>query len=366
MKPATIAYIDLAALRHNLARARAAAPGCRVAAAIKANGYGHGVLRVANGLAAADVFAVARCDEALTLREAGINKPILVLEGFLQPEEVELCSRYKLQATMHHESQLHLLEKARLERPIHLWVKIDTGMHRLGFSPTAVADVVRRLAACANAAPGLRFMSHLGNADALEDPYTLVQLNTFNAVTQPLTGERSLANSAGVLGWPQTHFDWIRPGILLYGCSPFEHGVGEAEGLRPVLTLESRLIAMQTYKVGEPVGYGGTWRCPRDSRIGVAAIGYGDGYPRHAPSGTPVLVNGRRAALAGRVSMDMITIDLTDHPEASVGDPVILWGRGLPAEEIARQAGTIPYELFCQVTQRVVFIEQDSTFTQSQ
>ncbi len=357
MKPATTACIDLGALRHNLARVRATAPGSRVAAAIKANGYGHGVLRVVKGLAAADAFAVARCDEALTLREAGINKPILVLEGFLQPEEVKLCSQYELQVTVHHQSQLQMLEEARLERPISLWVKIDTGMHRLGFPPTAVPDVMRRLTACANAAPKLRFMSHLGKADEREDPYTLVQLDTFNAATQHLPGERSLANSAGVLSWPKTHFDWVRPGIMLYGCSPFDYGVGEAEGLRPVMTLQSRLIAMQTYAAGEPVGYGGTWRCPRDSRIGVAAIGYGDGYPRHAPSGTPVLVSGRRAALAGRVSMDMITIDLTDHPEASVGDPVILWGRGLPAEEIARQAGTIPYELFCQVTQRVVFVE---------
>jgi alanine racemase len=332
-----------------------------VAAAIKSNGYGHGVLRIAKGLAATDMFAVARCDEALTLREAGILKPILVLEGFLQAEEVTLCSRYELQATVHHESQLHMLEAARLERPIDLWIKIDTGMHRLGFSPPVLTGIIERLAACGNAAPQLRFMSHLAKADNREDSYTHHQLGVFNTTTQNLSAQRSLANSGGILGWPATHFDWVRPGIMLYGCSPFDPGTGSDEGLRPVMTLTSRLIAIQQYPAGEPVGYGGAWRCPRDSRIGVAAIGYGDGYPRHAPSGTPVLVNGQRAPLVGRVSMDMITIDLTDHPQAKVSDPVVLWGRGLPAEEIARWADTIAYELFCQVTGRVVFVETETT-----
>lgn len=358
MYPAATAAIDLAALHHNLTRVRAAAPGARVAAAIKSNGYGHGVLRIAKGLQAADMFAVARCDEALTLREAGItNKPILVLEGFLQPEEVTLCSRYGLQATVHHESQLHMLEAARLKRPISLWIKIDTGMHRLGFPPTALPEVAKRLWVCQNAAPRLRLMSHLAKADDRDDPYTHYQLEIFNTATQHLPAERSLANSGGILGWPATHFDWVRPGIMLYGCSPFHQGSGADEGLRPVMTLTSRLIAIQHYPAGEPVGYGGTWRCPRDSRIGVAAIGYGDGYPRHAPSGTPVLVNGQRASLVGRVSMDMITIDLTQQPQAQVGDPVIVWGAGLPAEEVARWADTIAYELFCQVTARVVFVE---------
>jgi alanine racemase len=361
MYPAATAAIDLAALRHNLARVRAAAPGAGVAAAIKSNGYGHGVLRVAKGLQGADMFAVARCNEALTLREAGITKPILVLEGFLQPEEVILCSRYGLQATVHHESQLHMLEAARPERPINLWIKVDTGMHRLGFSPTTLPEVIKRLGACQNAAPQLRVMSHLAKADDRNDPYTHYQLEVFNTTTQHLPAERSLANSGGLLGWPATHFDWVRPGIMLYGCSPFANGTGADEHLRPVMTLTSRLIAIQHYPAGEPVGYGGTWCCPRDSRIGVAAIGYGDGYPRHAPSGTPVLVNGQRASLVGRVSMDMITIDLTQQPQAQVGDPVTLWGAGLPAEEVARWADTIAYELFCQVTPRVVFIETPST-----
>ncbi len=360
MRPVTTATIDLTALRHNLARVHAAAPGCRVATALKANGYGHGLLRVARALESADAFAVARCDEALVLREAGITKPIVVLEGFLQPEEVDLCRYYQLQAAIHHDSQLRMLELATSGTPLNLWLKIDTGMHRLGFAPTQVSAVLERLAACPNAAPNPRLMSHLARADEREHPFTQQQLATFQAVTQGRTAERSLANSGGILAWPDTHFDWVRPGIMLYGCSPFSESVGVDEGLRPVMTLTSRLIAIQHYPVGDTVGYGGSWRCPRDSRIGVVAIGYGDGYPRHAPSGTPVLVNGERAPLAGRVSMDMITIDLTDLPDAHVGDPVTLWGQDLPAEEIAHKTATITYELFCKITPRVVVIETES------
>jgi len=359
MTPAATATIDLSALRHNLRRVYSAAPGCRVAVALKANAYGHGLLRTARALAAADAFAVARCDEALALREAGVRHPILVLEGFLQPEEVALCQQYELQATIHHESQLRMLELATLERPLSIWLKIDSGMHRLGFAPNRVPDALERLAACSNAAPHPRLMSHLARADDREDDYTRQQLDTFKAVTQGRMAERSLANSGGILGWPETHFDWVRPGIMLYGCSPFQQGDGAEQGLHPVMTLTSRLIAIQHYAAGEPVGYGGSWRCPQASRIGVVAIGYGDGYPRHAPSGTPVLVNGQRAALVGRVSMDMITVDLTALPHAQISDPVVLWGNGLPVEEVAQQAGSITYELFCKVTPRVVVVESE-------
>lgn len=357
MSPLTTVTINLAALRHNLARVRSAAPGCRVATALKANAYGHGLLRAASVLDEADAFAVARCDEALTLRDAGVNKPIMVLEGFLQPEEVALCAEYRLQAAIHHESQLQMLELAKLSGPVDWWLKIDTGMHRLGFAPQQVPGALARLAACANAAPTLRLLSHLAKADDRDDPYTSQQIDVFKSVAAGKVAVRSLANSGGILGWPESHFDWVRPGIMLYGCSPFNQGSGVDVGLQPVMTLASRVIAIQQYAAGEPVGYSGTWRCPRDSRIGVVAIGYGDGYPRHAPSGTPVLVNGQRAPLVGRVSMDMITIDLTDLPAAQVGDPVVLWGESLPAEEIALQAGTITYELFCKITPRVTVIE---------
>lgn len=360
MQPATTAHIDTAALCHNLAQARAAAPNSRVVAAIKANAYGHGLLRVAHALTAADSFAVARCPEALALREAGLDKPIVVLEGFLEPEEVTLCSRYQLQATVHHESQLAMLEAARLPQPIEIWLKLDTGMHRLGFTPDALPALLERLASCPNATAQCRVMSHLAKADDPEDAYTELQLARFEAATAGINIERSLANSGGILGWPATHFDWVRPGIMLYGCSPFSDSIGADLGLRPVMTLKSRLIAIHTLATGEPIGYGGAWRCPRDSRIGVAAIGYGDGYPRHAPSGTPVVVRGQRIPLVGRVSMDMITLDLTDCPAAQVGDPVTLWGPELPLEEIAQHAGTISYELLCQVTPRVVMVEEPS------
>ncbi len=357
MQSVNIATIDFNAWRHNLSCVRAAAPGCYVAAVMKADAYGHGLLRAARALDNADIFAVARCDEALTLREAGVAKPILLLEGFLRPEELKLCVQYELQAVLHHESQLRMLEITRLNKPVYLWLKIDSGMHRLGFAPNRVSIVLERLAACRNAAVGLRFISHLANSDDPGDPYNCYQIDTFNNATQGRVAERSMANSGGILGWPETHFDWVRPGIMLYGCSPFKGGIGADQYLRPVMTLESRLIAIQYYSIGEPVGYGSTWRCPRDSRIGVVAIGYGDGYPRNAPSGTPVLINGQRAPLVGRVSMDMITVDLSDLPSINLGDSVTLWGRGLPAEEIASKVGTITYELFCRVTSRVVGVE---------
>jgi alanine racemase len=359
MKRWATATIDVAALRHNYAQAKAAARGARALAVIKANAYGHGLVRVAKALTDADGLAVARCHEAVELREAGVTKPILVLEGFLRPEEVEWCSRYRLEAAIHHGTQVRMLEAARLDIPIRIWLKIDTGMHRLGFPLDRVRDIFDRLAVCTNARPNVALMSHLANADDRDDPYTEHQLRTFVAATRGLEGRRSLANSAGVLGWPKTHFDDVRPGIMLYGCSPFADETGKDANLRPVMTLETRLIAMQAVGASEPIGYSGSWRCPKDSRIGVAAIGYGDGYPRHAPSGTSVLVNGRLARLVGRVSMDMICIDLTDHPNANVGDGVIVWGRGLPAEDVARQTGTIAYELLCKVTSRVDFVENE-------
>jgi alanine racemase len=349
------ALIDLAALKHNLDRARQSAPGSRVIAVIKSNAYGHGMLRAAEALADADAFAVARVEEGVTLRQAGIDKTINVLEGAMSVEEQELAARHDLGLTIHTDDQLDWLEQSPPSRPVSCWLKMDTGMHRLGFEPQRVAEVWNRLQGIAAVRQPLRLMTHLANADDRSDQTTLLQLERFQPLAEQLAAETSIANSAAILGWPQAHGDWVRPGIMLYGASPFLDGSAEQDGLMPVMTLETRLIAVKEYPAGAPVGYGGTWRCPEAMRIGVAAIGYGDGYPRHAPSGTPVLVNNRRAPLVGRVSMDMITLDLRDQPEARAGDPVILWGRGLPADEIARRAGTIAYELFCGVTRRVEF-----------
>ena len=354
------ALIDLSALRHNLQRARATAPNSRVIAVIKADAYGHGMLRAARALSTADAFGVARVEEGVALREAGIDTPVLVMGGFFDAEELARASAYRLQLTIHRLHQVQLLEQTQIARPVGCWLKLDTGMHRLGVLPEFAKDAFHRLQACRAVAPPLRLMTHLANADDLDDDRSNHQLQVFLPLTAELGAEASAANSAATLGWPAAHCDWIRPGIMLYGSSPFLNGRAENHDLRPVMTLQSRLMAVNQLPKGSRIGYGGTWRCPEPMQVGVAAIGYGDGYPRHAPSGTPVLVNGRRVPLVGRVSMDMISLDLRTQPQARVGDPVVLWGRGLPAEEIAEAAGTISYQLFCNIGNRVVYIEQDN------
>ena len=346
------ACIDLTALKHNFNRVKQAAPGSRVMAIIKANAYGHGLLDVARSLADADAFGVAMLEEAIALREAGFDRRIVLLEGAFDAGEFMLISGYRVDVVVHHRSQLEMLEQARLARPLDVWLKLDTGMHRLGFPPAAVADVVQRLKHVGQVG-SIFFMSHFACADEQDHPSARDQLQRFHEATDDLAGERSLANSAGILGWPAARFDWVRPGIMLYGSSPLSGATARQLDLHPVMTLETRLIAVNEHRQGEAVGYGGDWVCPESMPVGVAAIGYGDGYPRHLPSGTPVLVNGRPAALAGRVSMDMVTIDLRSMPEAAVGDTVTLWGRGLPVDDIAGRAGTIAYELLCGISARV-------------
>ncbi len=354
MSRAVRAVMDLAALRHNLRQVRRAAPAQRIIAVIKADAYGHGLLPVARALAEADVFGVACIEEALRLREAGIDTPILLLEGFFHADELPLIRRHQLQIVVHGEHQLAMLESLSTQTPsIPAWLKVDTGMHRLGFSAAALPAAWRRLRACPSIAPEPGLMTHLANADDCNDDATRRQLARFTAVRPSSSTAVSIANSAGILAWPDSHGDAVRPGIMLYGVSPMLGERGRQRGLRPVMSLHSELISVRRCKKGDAVGYGGSWVCPEDMPVGVAAMGYGDGYPRHAPSGTPLLVNGRRAALIGRVSMDMICIDLRGLPEAAVGDPVTLWGADLPAEEIAGHASTIAYELFCGLTSRV-------------
>lgn len=351
MRPAT-ATVDLGALRHNLTLARRRAGGAKVVAVVKANGYGHGAARLLPALGEADMLGVACIEEALALREAGARQPILLLEGVFEADELPLCARLGFEVAVHEPGQLRMLELARLERPLTAWLKVDTGMSRLGFRPEAAPAVHGRLRGCA-AVAGIRLMTHFASADDPADPATPAQLGRFRAATEGLPGERSLCNSAGLLAWPEAHGDWVRPGIMLYGVSPLAGRTGPDEGLRPVMTLKTALIAVKEVRRGERVGYSGTWTAPSDTRVGIAAIGYGDGYPRHAPSGTPVLVAGRPAPLAGRVSMDMLAVDLSGHPRAEVGDSVVLWGEGLPVETVASAAGTIAYELLCGITGRV-------------
>lgn len=357
MTRAAEAQIDLRALQHNLQRVREVSPSSQVIAVIKANGYGHGMLRIARALSSVDGFAVASIDEALFLRGADIEKPIILLEGFFDADELEAILKYRLSVVIHNESQLRILESARLDRAIEVYLKIDTGMHRLGFSPDNAVDVYQRLRSCAQVKQPVCLMTHLANADDRSDRKTQTQIELFSTSVSGIEGNRSIANSAGILGWPQSHADIVRPGIMLYGVSPFIDTMAEQEGLKPVMTLSSRLITINHCKQGDTVGYGGEWICPEDMPIGVVSIGYGDGYPRSAVSGTPVLINGQRAPLIGRVSMDMICVDLRGLPQATIGDSVVLWGQGLPVEEIARCASTIPYDLLCAVTRRVNYTE---------
>ena len=369
MTRAAQAQINLHALRHNLRRAREAAPQSRVMAMVKANGYGHGMVRVARALVdaahvdagAADALGVASIDEAIMLRDAGITSPITLSAGFFEPAELMLIQQHGFDVVIHHPAQLAILETTSLAVPITVWLKVDSGMHRLGFAPEKVPEIWRRLAACRSVRGPVRLMTHLASADDLASPQTQQQLACFNLAATGIAAERSIANSAAILGWPQTHDDpfahWVRPGIMLYGVSPFINGTAADYNLKPVMTLTSQLIAINHYKKGDAIGYAASWVCPHDMPVGVVAMGYGDGYPRHAVSGTPVLVNGKRVPLIGRVSMDMLSVDLSSQPQVHIGDAVTLWGEGLPVEEVARCASTIPYQLLCGVTQRVKFVE---------
>ncbi len=349
--------INLAALHHNLRVVREHAPYARVLAMVKADAYGHGALAVTQALAEADGFGVAFLDEALALREAGIRQPIAVLEGVFSAEEMFQAVRHGLQLVVHQEEQLRLLESCKLSGPIDVWLKIDTGMHRLGFAPERAILAFQRLSA-ARVVNQVGLLTHFARADELDCPQTELQIGRFRALHQALSrqGARqipdSLANSAGIMAWPAAHGAWVRPGIMLYGSSPFATRTAAELDLRPVMTLTSRLIAINSVKKGEAVGYGGAWVAPQDTRLGIVAVGYGDGYPRHAPSGTPVLINGQLVPLVGRVAMDMITVDLGALP-ARLGDSVVLWGEGLSADVVAAHAGTISYELFCKITGRV-------------
>lgn len=358
MKPAAYAVVDRTALQHNLQRVRECVPHAKVMAVVKANGYGHGLVRVAKSLPQADAFAVARVDEAIHLREHGIKHRIAVLEGFTCREELLQHWRFDVEPVIHSPAQLEWLDKDVPHEPISVWLKLDTGMHRLGVEVHDYSAVYQRLLRYNFIRQPIALMTHLASASNLNSAATDQQIRLFNELTAGQSGERSIANSAGVLAWRQSQTDWVRPGIMLMGVSPFEERDGEQDGLKPAMTLYSRLLAIKHLMPGDPVGYDGTWVCDKPTRLGVAAVGYGDGYPRHAKTGTPVLVNGQRVPLVGRVSMDMITLDLSDCPSAQVGDPVVLWGKGLPVEEIARWASTIPYTLLCAITQRVRIFDE--------
>jgi alanine racemase len=349
-----ILQLDRDALAHNLSRVKALAPSSRVMAVIKANAYGHGMVEVAHALMDADAFAVANLEEGVRLREAGIEKELVILQGVLNQAELEKASSHRLGLVVHQSMQIELLRQASLNQPVSVWIKMDTGMHRLGLTAEQFPAAIEALSVCAAVQQPLRLMSHFANADDPVHPSTDLQLKDFQVLTQGFDLECSIANSAGLCHWEASHLDWVRPGIMLYGVNPFNSGVAADLDLKPAMRLSSRLIAINQHHEGDAVGYGGTWVCPEDMSVGVVAVGYGDGYPRHAPSGTPVLIHEQRVPLVGRVSMDMICVDLRKIKNVSVGDEVVLWGDGLPVEDIARKAGTIGYELCCKITSRVV------------
>jgi alanine racemase len=358
----TSASVHPDALRHNLSQVRRRAPNSRVMAVVKADGYGHGLERVARALSGADAFGVAALSDAERLRAAGLSQPVVLLSGFNDAEDIGQLRRLNVETVVHHVSQLQMLEQAAPGTPIRCWLKLDTGMHRLGFAPEDVREAYARLQAAPAVDADIVLMNHFASSDefigsASQGRQTREQLRVFAEATAGLPGARSLANSAAVLGWPDAHFDWVRPGGALYGISVVEGTTGADFDLRPAMTLATRLIAVNRIRRGERIGYSATWECPEDMPVGVAAIGYGDGYPRRVPAGTPVLVNGARAAIVGRVSMDLMTIDLRTQPSARPGDPVVLWGDPLPVETIAAAAGTIGYEPVCSITRRVRFVE---------
>ncbi len=346
------ARINLSALTFNLSQVRRAAPDSRVMAVIKADGYGHGMLMVAGALDAADAYAVASLEEGLQLRAAGVDKPVLLLEGVFDANELNAVVEHRFELVVHHEGQLGALEVLDVGADLTVWLKVNTGMNRLGFAPDRALDIWDRLADMP-AVAAQRWMSHFACADEPQHPSNTKQETVFRELSTQREAPRSLANSAALLTRPTSHFDWVRPGIMLYGASPMAAGQASPVELRPVMSLESALIAVQQCREGDAVGYGQGWVCPEDMPVGIVAAGYGDGYPRHAPSGTPVRVNGQTVPLIGRVSMDMLCVDLRTRPNAHVGDPVVLWGDGLRVETIAEAADTISYALLCGVTSRV-------------
>ena len=357
------ARIDLAALRGNFAVLRRTAPGSRAFAVVKADAYGHGALRVAKSLSGvADGFAVARLGEAIELRDGGIEQPILLLEGVSDDHELGVALAAGLDLVVHEPGQIAMFRRfaaggAHHPPPI-VWIKADTGMNRLGFRPEAVLEARSQLLACGVALQDLRLMTHLARADEPgvdTTPAQLARLTSIVTAWQHQAGSRpvvSIGNSAGALLWPAGQGDWIRPGIALYGVPP-SAGPGGGDGLTPVMTLSTEVIALREVPRGETVGYGGAWQAARDSKIAILAAGYADGLPRHLPSGAPVAFSTGRAPLVGRVSMDMIAVDVTDLPVVLVGERAVLWGEGLPVETVAGWAGTIAYELLCAVAPRV-------------
>jgi len=346
------ARIDQAAMENNLQVARRNTDA-RIMSVIKADGYGHGLMRAAEALAGSDGFGLLDIQDAVRLRDAGYRQVILLLEGFFNKDELAAISEHELACVIHNEEQLAMLDAWPGNRKLDVWLKINTGMNRLGFTPAQVAAVMEKLQRH-RVVGDITLMTHFANADeerGIGEPMAL-----FKEITSAYRVVSSLANSAALLRYPASHADWVRPGIMLYGASPFSDVSASELGLKSAMTLSSRIIATQELKAGDEVGYGAIFRAERAMRIGIVACGYADGYPRQSPNGSPILVDGQRCKTLGRVSMDMLYVDLSALPSARVGSQVVLWGEGLPIEEVARAAGTISYELMCALAARVPIV----------
>jgi alanine racemase len=357
MSRATTATIHIEALRHNLSQVRALAPHSKVMAVVKADGYGHGLERVARALEGADAFGVAALSDAERLRAVGLSQRIVLLSGIDDASDLPAIRRLGVDTVVHHDSQLALLKEDPETDAVRVWLKLDTGMHRLGFAFERAQTIYSQLKMMPNVHDDITLMTHFASSDEFDGPQTTSQLKIFDETAKQFSGMHSLSNSAAILGWPGAHQHWVRAGGALYGLSVVDEKTGADFGLKPAMSLSTKLIAINQIKKGESIGYSATWQCPEDMLVGVAAIGYGDGYPRHAAIGTPVLINGVRVPIIGRVSMDLMTLDLRGIADAKVGDDVLLWGPDLPVEIIAKAAGSISYELTCSITRRVRFIE---------
>ncbi|MCH9697864.1 MAG: alanine racemase [Gammaproteobacteria bacterium] len=353
----THAVVDCNAVVHNLKVVRQYTSNSKILAVIKANAYGHGLVRIANALQDADALAVARVKEGIELRLAGITNRIVVLQGFLDRDEMDAHRKFDLDPVIYGFHQLRLLATCPYLEELSLWLKLDTGMNRLGFKQEDWRAVLEWLNTHQGQWAELTWMTHLANADDLEDSTTQKQIDLFRSLTADRNEHDSIANSAGILGWKQSHSDWVRPGLMLFGVSPFAGRQGYEFGLKPVMTLRSKLVSIKQLHQGDAVGYGGDWVCNKPICLGVVAIGYGDGYPRAAQSGTLVAVNGQVVPVIGRVSMDMLTVDLSTCPHAQEGDEVELWGSQCAIEQLAKSASTIPYTLLCGITRRVGVME---------
>ncbi len=348
------ATINPGALRHNLAVVRRHAPRAAVFAVIKANAYGHGVMRAAHALSGAEGYALLELDAAVRLREAGYRQRIALLEGAFEPRDLAVAAEHRFAIAIHSQEQVRMLASAPADARFDVLLKVDTGMHRLGLTPAEFTAVFNQLHGHPRVAQ-LTLMTHFANADDARG--VAWQMECLERLAAGRGLPRCLANSAAILRYPETHADWVRPGVMLYGCSPFADVSADSLGLQPVMTLASELIAVRELKAGDRIGYGGAFEAPRPTRVGVVACGYADGYPRQAPTGTPVLIGGQRTRTLGRVSMDMLCADLSGIPAACVGTPVTLWGAGLSADEVAAAAGTVSYELLCALAPRVPVVE---------